>query len=239
MTPIRIYGADLRQIPAAACSELLDESETRRAVAIKSPSAKMEFVKTRALLRLILAANSPEARPQDFTFETEVNGKPYLTDDTGLHFNVSHSREMALIAVAPIPVGIDVEFQNETVDYLDVSETVFSASERDIVRNNVGNARRDAFFTLWARKEAYLKATGIGFSAKLDLISTIQSNGIVKDLSQASQTTTWHVIDLPVSNGYKAALVTNTNEADVSIQSISGVEFGLLRSHHTDWRRAS
>ena len=243
MTPIRIYGADLRQIPAAACFDLLDESETRRAAAIKIPSAKMEFVKTRALLRLVLAANSPGMRPQDFVFRTEANGKPYLADDTGLHFNVSHSRDMALIAVAPFPIGIDIEFQNETVDYLDVAESVFSASERAIVRNNGGNARRDAFFSLWARKEAYLKATGIGFSAKLDQISTIQPNGVVEDLSQVSQPTIWHVMDLPVSNGYNAALVTPTNEVDVSIQTVSGDELSLPtnldRSQPTDWQRAS
>jgi 4'-phosphopantetheinyl transferase len=243
MTPIRIYGADLRQIPAAACFDLLDESETRRAAAIKIPSAKMEFVKTRALLRLVLAANSPGMRPHDFTFETEANGKPYLAGHTALHFNVSHSHDMALIAVAAFPIGIDIEFQNETVDHLDVAESVFSASERDILRENFGDARRDTFFTLWARKEAYLKATGIGFSARLDQISTIQPTGIVEDLSQNLQTTTWHVIDLPVSNGYKAALVTNTNEIDVSIQTISGDEIGLPTnpesSQPNDWLRAS
>lgn len=243
MLPIRILEADLRQIPALACSGLLDENETRRAAAIKSPSARMEFVKTRALLRLALAAYSPGARPQDFRFETESNGKPYLADSKAPHFNVSHSRDMALIAVAPVPVGIDIEFQNETVDYLDVATSVFSGQEQDIVRNASGAARREAFFTLWARKEAYLKATGIGFSAELGLISTIQPDGIIEDLSQPHGAATWRVVDLPVPNSYKAALVTHRTGIDVSIQTISGIDGGLItgavRTVPTDWQPTS
>jgi len=230
MIPIRIYGADLRRVPAGACSLLLHADEIRRAEAIRNPSARDEFVKTRALLRLALADNATGLKAKDFVFSTGENGKPYLCGDAVPDFNVSHSGDMALIAVAPLPVGIDIELQNAGIDYLGVARAVFSPSERQTLQNLAPAELCQRFFSLWTRKEAYLKATGCGFAAHLDQISTVDRDRPIQDHSRPSCSENWYAFDLPVPETYKGALVTKTDNIDISIQDISGiaVESGRL-----------
>ncbi len=58
-------------------------------------------------------------------------GKPFLLDDPQLHFNVSHSEDIAVIAVTRVgEVGIDVERQREMADMDDVARLVFNEAER-------------------------------------------------------------------------------------------------------------
>lgn len=223
MIPIRVYGADLRRVPAEACCRLLDKMENARADAMTHQSARLEFIKARALLRLALAANWPGRQVHDFTFAMRENGKPHLADSDRLHFNVSHSGDMALIAVAAIPVGVDIERKDESIDHLGVAESVFSASERHILLKAPKAERSNVFFSLWTRKEAYLKATGHGFSSHLDLISTALPNGKIEDKSQPSGSTPWYAFDLPVMEGYKAALVTRSIAVDISMLNVPDV----------------
>ncbi|MER7848012.1 4'-phosphopantetheinyl transferase superfamily protein [Kitasatospora sp. NPDC096077] len=74
----------------------------------------------------------------------------------GLHFNLSHSGELALLAVAPRPVGVDVELVRSGRDVDRLSRRFFPAPERELV----ARGGRPAFARLWTRKEACVKAVG-------------------------------------------------------------------------------
>ena len=228
MIPIRVYGADLRCVSAGDCSPLLDHSELQRAETISNPSAKLEFMKTRAILRLVLSVDSGGVGPRDFKFASGANGKPYLIGNGTPHFNVSHSGGMALIALAPAPLGVDIELQNDRIDHRAIANTVFSASELDTLRRLPPSALCEKFFSLWTRKEAYLKATGCGFSACLDQISTAHYDGPIEDCSRQQSPERWYAFDLPAPASYKAALVTNTDNIEISMRDISGVTAGKI-----------
>ncbi len=82
------------------------------------------------------------------------NGKPYLRDNE-LHFNLSHSGELAICAISENPVGVDIEKIRE-VD-LKLTEKVFGKKEKMSLED---------FFKMWTRKESFLKCLGEGFKSK-------------------------------------------------------------------------
>lgn len=221
MTAIRVYGAVLRHVSAEGCYSLLNTSERQRASAMRHDLARAEFIKARGLLRFVLADHS-EKRPEDFRFALTYNGKPYLADDGGLEFNVSHSGDVVFIAVSRSPVGIDIEIADTSVDHLGVAETVFSDAERAALREAPESERQDVFLWLWTRKEAYLKATGCGFSSRLEQISSVSSDGRIVDYSQPPVSPRWYAFDLPAPQDFKAALVTQSQSIDLSVMDISG-----------------
>ena len=207
MTCIRVYRADLGELSASACFGLLQVAERQRALVMAHRPAMHEFVKTRALVRLLLSEHT-RLPPSDLEIGTGANGKPYLSNVTGVHFNVSHSHGLALVAVASAPVGVDIERIDASVDMFGVARSVFSTSEIARHRATPGQRQGDVFFSMWTRKEAYLKATGLGFSGALPEITTPPRAGKVLDHSDNAGAPAWYAFDLPAPVNFRAALVT-------------------------------
>ena len=90
--------------------------------------------------------------------------KPYFAGYPDIHFNISHSGDYVITALAEIPVGIDIE-EKQDREFLSLGRLVFSPSEKEHFMT-CGN-RMDEFFRLWVRKEAYIKWTGEGLSRDL------------------------------------------------------------------------
>lgn len=220
MSYIRVYRADLGQLCAETCLAVLSDEERRRAPRLTSPSARREFVTARALLRQLLAMHTGEPA-STLQFATGPCGKPALRGSQDLHFNLSHSHGAVLVAIASAEVGIDIERIEGTVDYDGVAEAMFSATEIGMLRSASASQRGAVFFSIWTRKEAYLKATGLGFSSDLARISTTSPNGAIEDRGAISGHA-WHAFDLPVPANFKAALVTTTGQYEIEIVDITG-----------------
>lgn len=93
----------------AALASLLSPDERERAARYRAPRARDEFQVSRALLRVLLGRYLRRDLPR-LEFRPGPQGKPMLTGDAPLSFNVSHSFGVALIAVrAGGEVGVDVE----------------------------------------------------------------------------------------------------------------------------------
>lgn len=220
MSYIRVYRADLGQLCAETYLAVLSNEERRRASRLSNLSARHEFVTARALLRQLLAMHTGEPA-STLQFATGPCGKPALQGSQNLHFNLSHRHGMALVAIASAEVGIDIERIDGTVDYGGVAETMFSAAEIGMLRSASASQRGEAFFSIWTRKEAYLKATGLGFSANLPDISTASPNGAIEDRGPNSGHA-WHAFDLPAPANFKAALVTTAGQCEIEIADITG-----------------
>ena len=99
--------------------------------------------------------------PPLFSFQS--GGKPFLDDHPGIHFNLSHSGDVAVCAISDQPVGIDIEtprkISNSLIDY------TMNESERELIA--ASGDPSTAFLTLWTKKEALLKLTGEGISNQL------------------------------------------------------------------------
>jgi 4'-phosphopantetheinyl transferase len=146
-------------------------TEQERAISFRSVSARTQFVVTRTSLRSILSAYL-DVSPLHLRFIHGPQGKPALAGQWNwLHFNVSHSHDVALIAVTRCgEVGVDVERIRPFANDMGMAERYFSPRETELLRALTGPERCEAFFHAWTRKEAFLKASGIGLSYGLERV---------------------------------------------------------------------
>jgi 4'-phosphopantetheinyl transferase len=133
----------------------------------------------RGLLRRALAPHTGLA-PEAIRFLHTADGKPYLAD--GPSFNVSHSGNVVAIALAGDGrVGFDVEAVRVLDDMAGVARSAFGADECDELAGTPSADRLHTFYRIWARKEAMLKALGLGLSA-LSMISVSGAEGFGNSL---------------------------------------------------------
>ena len=126
----------------------------------------------------------------------EPHGKPYLAEPGGrdLRFNLSHTKGLALIALARgREVGVDVEAMRSGRRTQAIAERHFTDAEADSIRTAPDPDA--AFYRLWTRKEAYLKATAAGYAAGLHSFEAL-----------APEPPGWELADVDAGPGYAAAL---------------------------------
>jgi 4'-phosphopantetheinyl transferase len=144
--------------------KLLSIDEITRANRLIDVTRRQRFIITRASLRTILGQYL-KVSPATVHFSYNQHGKPFLdSHPNSLFFNLSHSEEKAVIAIATEKnVGIDLEKINYTLNYRSIADQYFTLKER-LCLNRYPKARKQrAFYRLWTQKEALLKAAGTGF----------------------------------------------------------------------------
>lgn len=164
---------------------LLSTEERERWEAIRVERGREEFLLGRALLRTTLSRYLSR-RPSEWRFELGERGRPELVgakDDpilSHLRFNLAHSEGLVACVVASGgDAGIDVEHPQRSTDYQALGERFFSEDERRHFAPSSNQAagpasekaRREAFYSIWTLKEAYLKARGIGIGLPLRSLS--------------------------------------------------------------------
>lgn len=162
---VRLWRFQLDQLSEGSTSDILSLDERARAERLKIPQVRQRFINGRTFIRQTLAAEL-NIDPAALQFEYTSTGKPYLSD-TPLHFNFTHSGDVALLAVADVSVGIDTEQQRYSPAFQAMEATLFTAAEQAFLNQWSGSERQRLFFELWTCKEALVKATGEGFQAML------------------------------------------------------------------------
>jgi 4'-phosphopantetheinyl transferase len=150
----------------------LAEDEVRRAERFHSPADQRRYRVARGALRVILGGYL-SMPPSHVRFAYGPNGRPELAHAPadGLRFNLSHSNDLALVAVTRgRAVGVDVEALRPVEQADDIARRYCVASEYDAYRALPAPQRMSAFFNLWTRKEAYLKAIGAGLNGGLEQV---------------------------------------------------------------------
>jgi 4'-phosphopantetheinyl transferase len=148
----------------------LTPDERLRAGRYHFDADRRRFAWTRGVLRALLASYVGCA-PARIHFGAGPHGKLHLDPACdGLRFNVSHSHEWALIALArDRDLGVDVEHHRPLRhDLFAIASRFFAPAEVAALRALDRDAQEPAFYRIWSRKEAYIKATGQGVSAGLD-----------------------------------------------------------------------
>ncbi len=141
----------------------------------RMPSSQVQALYVRNYLRKVLSCYS-DLRPEEWRFEYGEKGKPRLIEkqqiETGLNFNISHSKEHLLIAVCQregksLQLGVDIEHARSSTNIDSIMKHYFSDAElTDLLELNK-EEQRERFFDLWALKESYIKATGKGLATSL------------------------------------------------------------------------
>jgi len=147
---------------------LLSAEEKERRLSFRLPEAAQAFTAGRVLLRGLLCLCLQEEEPR---LETGPHGKPFCPHPQAPEFNLSHGGKWLAVALHPnTPVGVDVESLDRRASIHDLSERYFSPAEQVKVSENGA----DAFFRIWTRKEALLKATGEGLTRNLRELDTLR-----------------------------------------------------------------
>lgn len=205
--------------------EFLSDDEKARAQRFRFEHLQRKFTICRGVLRLLLGRylNVP---PQAIAFQYTSTGKPKLAVDFGIHFNVSHSGEVALFAFArDCELGVDVEQVRPLPEMLSIAERFFSAEEVTELVGTPDDERQRAFFRCWTRKEAYIKATGEGLSAPLDQFAVSFRDGeAARFLNLQGNTkaaSEWILYDIPLADDYVGALAYRAQARQVNFVMFS------------------
>ena len=162
---VQLYRLFIPHLRGALANFLddLNPTEQARASQYKVVHAYEAFVCTRAVLRRLLAQRLG-LTASELVFDYSDTGKPYLRHGA-CHFNVSHSGDWALIALADTVVGVDIQRQQDNTDYLGLAQRFFAPAEYAALCLLPAAALAPAFFQLWSAKEALIKAQGSSLAA--------------------------------------------------------------------------
>ena len=162
-------------LDTAAAVTMLSEDEIERVDRYRFDADRRRFAVCRTALRTILASYLRVAA-HEIGLATTASGKPYLHSrhESDLRFSVSHSGDLALIALANNrEVGVDVEHIRAMPGMDGVIRRYFSPSEVRALESLPDDERRRVFFRIWTLKEAYLKGCGDGLTRRLDAIDVM------------------------------------------------------------------
>lgn len=152
-------------------SLFLSASEKERANRYFHREDQARYRISHGLLRILIAAYLKRP-PDQLIFDQNPYGKPFLSGDLkrNLFFNISHTKEELLIAVSPsCEVGVDVEtIDKDDFPIMEIANRFFSPYEVTTLKNIAESLRMKAFFLCWTRKEAFIKAIGLGLSFPLN-----------------------------------------------------------------------
>lgn len=169
---------------------------------------KEQFIASRGVLRFLLGGYL-QTIPQEVPLSQGLHGKPFVPA-SNLSFNLSHSGDYILyICARQCAVGVDIEQMRPGLVFHKLMRSHFSEQERLSITSLPQDQQEQAFFRLWTRKEAYLKALGTGFSFPLPItaISVIPKEGLQASPTQLEELPShWYIKDIFVDTGYSSSI---------------------------------
>lgn len=201
---------------------VMSTEERARADRFVFPKHRKRYIHGRGRLRQILASYTGLA-PEKLAFDLSAYDKPRLANTGGasLHFNLSHSEELAALGVsADTELGVDIEWIRLLKE--DISSRYFSASECDVLHALPEAEQPRAFFECWTRKEAYIKASGEGLSIPLNSFDVAFGPGAAPrflriDQPQKQDVADWRLYAFEPAPGCMGAIAAKTNGGDLVV----------------------
>ncbi|WP_216588919.1 4'-phosphopantetheinyl transferase family protein [Streptomyces brasiliscabiei] len=205
----------------------LDSAERHRAASFIRPADGLLYAAAHVALRRLLGRYTGTP-PRDVRFVREpcpgcgrAHGRPALAPRS-LHFSLSHSAGLAMVGVASVPVGVDVE-RLPRAETVEVCGRALHPGERAELADAEGAERILRFGRIWTRKEAFLKGLGTGLSrpSVLDYLGA----------DAARHPRGWTVLDVPCAPTHSAAAaVSGPAPGTVTVRALPGTWLGA-RGH--------
>lgn len=189
----------------------LSAKEIERAGRFYFERHRSHFIVAHGFMRMILGRYL-EVAPAQVQFTFGAHGKPALADHgRDLRFNLSHTGELALLAVSHgREVGVDIEQVRSLDDAATIAARFFSAAENRAWLAVPDEQKAVAFFNAWTRKEAFIKALGDGLSYPLDRFDVSLTPGeparLLRVAGEPEATARWRIEALEPAPGYAAAV---------------------------------
>src|SRR5213082_2508 len=189
---------DVRADARGSFRHWLSDDELGRAERFHSDLDRSRYVVGRIALRRVLA-DRLGCSPAAVRFSYGRNGKPMLDGARGhLEFNLAHCGGDAVIALTDCAaIGVDIELLQPVPDVESLARLVFSDVERrelELAPDPVS-----AFLNGWTRKEAYVKALGLGLTAPLTeiIVSLSGTAALLSTGLRGKSASDWRLLNVP------------------------------------------
>ena len=197
----------------ASIENCLNKSEQQRAARFIDPKHGRNFTLVRGLLRHWLACYLNQ-KPESIVFRYNKHGQPSVDNLNSEHFyfNISHSADMAAFAFGRNRVGIDIEMVKSMKNLDAMTRHIAHPKEYAEFQHLSEPEALDAFFRLWTRKEAFIKANGQGLSMGLRSIFIGTQTQCIPTVEYKNKPQPhWLIKDLPTEENYKLAVAIDIN----------------------------
>lgn len=191
-------------------SNYLESFEIKRAENYFKEKDKQRFIVCRILLKCVLAIHT-NLDIKKIHINLHKNKKPYLSSHPELFFNISHSENCAIIAIANTPIGVDIESINKNFDFQEILPNIYSKKEITLINNSID--KNFDFYNLWTRKEAFVKASGKGIDDDFPNINCLDGLNILKS-SITNSKTPWLIHSFKINKDYIGA-VAYTSQSSI------------------------
>ncbi|MGL1936851.1 MAG: 4'-phosphopantetheinyl transferase superfamily protein [Fibrobacterales bacterium] len=197
----------------------------------KRDKARNSFAVCRGVLRLLLS-HYLNTDTYSVQFVQNQFGKLFLPpSNPTIHFNVSHSHDWGMIGLShSAPIGVDLEACKSRVNAGSIAKHYYHPEECTVLQSLSEIDALKEFYTIWSRKEAFVKAIGKGMIHPSQSYSTCYNDEKVITIEYASKK--WNIQDISGPDTYSAALCTHapSNKPIVTLLNWSALE-ELLTSY--------
>lgn len=201
---------------------LLDKLEHAQASRIKHPLLQHRYVDIHGRLRVLLGQWLNES-PEQLKISRTEHGKPYLEHYPEFSFNLSHTEDHILFAIAnKAQLGVDIEVCKHRTNLVGLVDKCFAEQERAYWTQLSESDQVQAFYNFWTQKEAFVKATGRGIALGLNacVVNPLQPTTFLSVPEVCGSALAWHSQALACGADLSAAIV-----ADRSFTLVKATDF--------------
>lgn len=194
---------------------VLGADEARRGARLRVQARRQAYVYAHASLRLLLAQLLGDEPAASIALAVGPKGKPRLArEESGIHFSISYRDGYAAVALGSAPLGIDIELVRDGIDMGAIASRHFMPRERDCLAAAARSDMGSHFFRLWTRKEALVKAAGVGIDGLASVSVLARVASLADDHGNLQR---YCVHDLAVPADYALALAVRI-DAEGNVQ---------------------
>jgi 4'-phosphopantetheinyl transferase len=199
--------------------QTFNKEETEKAARYRNEEDRQRYIFGRGALRWLLGKYLNRS-PDSIQFAIGADKKPLLSKNPGdnLHFNISHSGDLVLIAISNSEVGVDIEKKDPGFSYKEILNSNFSKEEIDLIQNSPDPT--ETFYLLWTRKESLVKATSKGLTDNLNLISVLDGLFNIGDEIFDSHYS-WDIHSFKIEEKYLASVACNMHTKTINFLNTS------------------
>ena len=200
----------------------LSNTEIEIAGKYKFKRDKERYLISRYLLKKILSGYT-DIPANNIIIKNSFYGKPEIENELKIKFNLSHSGDKIVFAFTlNNEIGIDIEKIEFSVNHMEIAENYFSEDEIFLLKKQKEDIVNN-FYYIWTRKEALLKAIGVGLLPDLKKISAIK-NYFLPDLElkeiNLNKEKVWYIESIDIDNSYKTSIAYKGQTKNIMIKEI-------------------
>jgi 4'-phosphopantetheinyl transferase len=188
--------------------ESLSAEELERAERIIEPVMRDRFRNSRAALRALLSTCTGTV-PAELAFGRTGRGKPVLLSGRSIDFSISHSRGLAVVAVAACPTGVDVEHLRTPLHLERTARRILHPETVAVLAGLDDRPLIEAFIGAWTLREAHVNAVGGGLFHTPDTLpfdTAVPVDGVLREVT-ARDGSTWSAARFTPTRETRAAIV--------------------------------